>query len=769
MMKKIIYILILFLFSTLLFSNNAELDSLKHNIKISTGTDKVDAINLLSKAYWEIDPEITMEYCNEAMKLALKIGYEKGRAKAISNIGGGYYYLGDFEQAIKYFKESLEIRLKIGDKMEIITALNNIAIVYEDMNQYNNALEYYHRSLEIEEKIKNKDGIAGVLCNIGIVYQKLSNYNRALEYFIKSLRIYEEIENKNAIASTQGNIGLIYGNLTNYDKALEYHLKALNIYKETNDTFGLPTTLCNIGSIYDDIGNYDMALKYYLEALEMEEELGDIFGVAGSLNNIGIIYDDLGKFDKALEYYLRSLNLYEEIGNNNGIADVSNNIGVVYDNMENNSKALKYLLKSLEGYRKIGRKKGIAATLNNIGKIYYKTSEYDKALQYLKQALKLAKEIQVRDLEIEIYERFADIHSAKKEYKIALDYYKMYSMVKDSIFSKERMEIISGMETTYEVQLLLEEQEKEIELLQKDNEIYKLKTEKQKLTMLLLYFGIIILLVLAFVVYYRYKLNKKATLLLEKLVAERTRDLSETNIKLKKEILEREQLQGQLIRSERLAGIGELAAGIAHEIRNPLGNISSSAQICINKYKPTGEIKQFLGIIQEDSKKANMIIKGLLDFANPREVKLKADSVSKIIKKVIASVNARCQENKIKIINKCSPELPKILMDTKWIEQAFLNLILNAIQSMPGGGDLTIQGNLEKDKKHLTIIISDIGVGISRKNLAKIFDPFFTTREDGVGLGLSLCHQIIADHNGQIHIESEVNKGTRVIISLPIP
>ena len=767
-MKKIIILFILLFVSIVVFSENALIDSLRAEIEKTTGIEKVKAINRLSKEYWNVEPEKTLEYGNKALKLSRKIKYKKGEAEAINNIGGAYYYLNDFDTAVEHFIQSLELRKKIGDKKDIINALNNLGIVYEDLNNYETALDYYLRSLKIEEEIGNKNGIAGSLNNIGLVYKNLSNYNKSLEYFRRSLKFYEEIENKYGIASTLGSIGMIFGNLTNYEKALEYHFKSLKIYEEIADTNGVASSFGNIGIIYDDIGNINMALEYYKKSLKIEEELGNKYGIAGKLNNIGIIYDDLSKYDEALDYYLQSLRFYEEISDWNGIADASNNIGVVYENLKEYNRSLEYLDEALEMYIKIGRKKGIAASLNNIGSVYFKLRNYNKALSYFRQSLNIAKEIQIRDLIIEIYEKMSNVYSAKNNYQKALEYYRLYSSTKDSIFSIERMEIIAGMETTYEVELLLEEQEKEIELLQKDNEIYKLKAEKQRLAVWLLFFGLSIVLILVFVVYYHYRLNKKATQLLEKLVKERTRDLSETNIQLKKEISERKQLQNQLIRSERLAGIGELAAGIAHEIRNPLGNISSSAQICLKKYKPNKEIKQFLEIIQEDSGKANAKIKGLLDFANPREVNFKPGSVFKVIKKVITSVNARCLEHKIEIINNYKKQLPDILLDIKWLEQAFLNLFLNAINAMPDGGKLTVNGENDRKSKQLIITIEDTGTGISKTNLSKIFDPFFSTREDGVGLGLSLCHQIIEDHKGKIEIKSQINKGTKVIVALPI-
>ena len=767
-MKKILAFLLLFSVVAILSAQSALIDSLEIIVEISSNENKVDVLNQLSKAYWYENPELAIENGNKALKLSKKLKYKEGEAEAINNIGGAYYYLSDFDTAVEHFIQSLELRKKIGNKKNIIIALNNLGIVQESLNNYEQALDYFLESLKIEEEVSNKNGIAGSLNYIGIVYDNLSNYNKALEYFLLSLKIYEEIEDEQGQASTLGNIGLIYGNLSNYDKALEYHTKALNLYEELDDIAGVSSTLSNIGIIYDDLGNNDLALEYYLRSLKIEEKLGDEYRIAGSLNNIGIVYDNLGSYEKAIEYYQRALDSYEFIIDINGIADASNNIGVAYQNLRDYKNALEYLLKALKYYRELGRIKGIAVALNNVGTVYYRLKNFSKAEQYLNDGLKLAKQIEIRDLIIEIYQRLSDVKAAQYKFESALNYYKMYSSVKDSIFSKERLEIIAGMEATYEVQMLLEEREKEIELLQKDNEIYKLKSEKQKLTLWLLYFGLAIIIVLAFVVFYRYRLSKKITIELEKQVEKRTKDLREINEQLKNEITERKALENQLIRSERLAGVGELAAGVAHEIRNPLGNISSSVQICLSKYDLKGPVKDFLEIVQEESEKANAIIKGLLDFANPREVKLKKRDVCKIIKNVLNNVNAHLINSKIKVEINCGKTIPWIMLDEKWFEQAFQNIILNAIQAMPEGGNLKVLGSSDFNRKEISILIEDSGIGIPKKNISKIFDPFFTTKDDGVGLGLSLCHQIISDHNGKMNIESKIDKGTRVTLVFPI-
>ena len=758
-------LLIIFIFQSLI-AQTAEIDSLRAEVEKLTGTKKIDAINQLSKAFWQENPELSIKNGNKALVLSQELKYKKGEAEAIKNIGGAYYYLSDFDTAVEHFIKSLEIRKKIGDKTDIINALNNLGIVQESLNNYEQALEYYLESMEIESEIGNKNGIAGSLNNIGMVYEKLSDYHKALEYFRRSEQIYQEIENKFGQALTLANIGSIFRVLTNYDKAIEYLLRALKIHEETEDKDGIASTLGNIGMIYDDIGERDKALDYYLRSLKMEEELGDLFGIAGILNNIGIIYDDLKQFDLALGYYIDSYDIYVEISNTNGIADASNNIGVAYKNQYKYDEALKYLQESLASYKIIGRKKGIAATLNNIAAVYKEINQYSQALDYFNMALIIAKDIKVRDLQIEIYENISVIYSIKQDYETALHYYKLYSSIKDSTFTKERMEIISGMETTYEVELLLEDQEKEIVLLQKDNEIYKLRSDKQNLAMLLLVFGIFILMVIGFIFFYRYTLNKKAKIKLEKEVEERTHDLKKTNIKLTKEIQERKELQNQLMRSERLAGVGELAAGIAHEIRNPLGNISSSTQICLSKFEHPIEVQQFLEIIQEDSNKANTIIKGLLDFANPRDVKFKKGSIYKVLKNVVKRIDARCQEKNITVSLDSRGVLPNFIFDAKWLEQAFLNLAVNAINAMPDGGELKFY--VEQIKNTIKVNCTDTGHGISKKNISKIFDPFFTTREDGVGLGLSLTHQIFEDHKGSMQIESKEKVGTEVIVEIPI-
>jgi signal transduction histidine kinase len=200
-------------------------------------------------------------------------------------------------------------------------------------------------------------------------------------------------------------------------------------------------------------------------------------------------------------------------------------------------------------------------------------------------------------------------------------------------------------------------------------------------------------------------------------------------------------------------------------MRSGTRSVTSAPRYCLSKYDPPQQIKQFLEIIQRNSDNANNIIKGLLDFATPREIKLEKNYITKVLNNAIRLVKNRCEKDGVQLKKDFTSDLPQIMFDEKWLEQSFLNLILNAKEAMPGGGTLTIKTYIQE--KEIVVVFSDTGIGIPKENLQKIFDPFFTTKDDGTGLGLSFVYQIINAHNGKIDIESTEGKGTDISLYLP--
>jgi len=225
-----------------------------------------------------------------------------------------------------------------------------------------------------------------------------------------------------------------------------------------------------------------------------------------------------------------------------------------------------------------------------------------------------------------------------------------------------------------------------------------------------------------------------------------------------------------LQRVNRLISLGELAAGIAHEIRNPLTGIGVVLDILSRKKHS----KTDLGLINEansEIERLEKLISDLLTFARPREFNFDLVDLRSIITSIFYLIKEQCNHKKIKLVIKISGDLKPLFLDQERIRQGLLNVVINAINSMPNGGKLLIEASNYKNKMGINdsikITISDTGTGISNENRNRIFDPFFTTSNEGTGLGLSITHSIIKEHNGSIQVESEEKKGTEFTIILP--
>jgi len=239
-------------------------------------------------------------------------------------------------------------------------------------------------------------------------------------------------------------------------------------------------------------------------------------------------------------------------------------------------------------------------------------------------------------------------------------------------------------------------------------------------------------------------------------------------VHIAKDVTEKKEAEAKELQSEKLAVVGELASGVAHEIRNPLANISATAQYVLGKYEMDKALRKHMDVIVRNSESANRIIKDLLDFARPHRALLRMCSMREVVKKTCDLIRSRCAVNRVRIKRRLERRLPSVLMEPDRMEQALMNFMLNAIDAMPKGGILAITAELDPGKNMIVVSIADTGKGIPKKELSKIFNPFFSTKRDGVGLGLSLAHQIIGQHNGSIDVQSEVGQGTTVTVRLPI-
>jgi len=255
-------------------------------------------------------------------------------------------------------------------------------------------------------------------------------------------------------------------------------------------------------------------------------------------------------------------------------------------------------------------------------------------------------------------------------------------------------------------------------------------------------------------------------ILLEKDLQAQAQEMAETSRKM-------EESQRQLFHSHRLASVGRLAAGAAHEINNPLTIISLNIQI-MDRLLAHGdtnlqELRNRLKVIAGQEQRISKIIGELMGFARPSQPKLEAADISRVVNAVLMVIGDRVSMTKIRVDNQIPIDLPKVYVDASQIEQVFMNLFINANHAMPEGGTLTLRAEIDHTKR-LAVSLTDTGTGISKENLGKIFDPFFTTKREGegTGLGLAICHSIIEHNGGALQVQSTVGQGTTFTILLPI-
>ncbi len=236
-----------------------------------------------------------------------------------------------------------------------------------------------------------------------------------------------------------------------------------------------------------------------------------------------------------------------------------------------------------------------------------------------------------------------------------------------------------------------------------------------------------------------------------------------------RDITERKRMELQLIHAERLAAVGELAAGVAHEINNPLGGLQNFVKMMKKEPGNVSQNQEFLDLMSEGLKRIEVIVKQLMAFSRPYSIHMSNHKLNEIVENSLRFVDHRIKEQSIRLETNLLSDLPGIYGDADNISQVIINIIVNALDSMPNGGSLMIEtGYCDHQPASIHVRIADTGLGIQEEILSKIFNPFFTTKEMGSGLGLAISKRIIDDHDGNIMVKSKLGEGTAFYVCLPV-
>ena len=424
-------------------------------------------------------------------------------------------------QAIAWGQEALQLLETFPDKKIQASILNDLSNAYRFLGETNSEKEYAQKSLTIAEANNDKPNIADALNSLGKVSALLGEFDRAEDYFLRCRGIYEELNDRKNTALVDNYIAGIYWQKGDYATTQQYHYRALEIYEEMDDQWGISAINGNIGLVYWQLNNLEKSLEHYLKALEILKKLDDKNAknaISILHNNIGLIYFKQQKYQDAIKEFEIALTLSKEVGNKPSIANNFYNLGRVQKELKNNNLALEYFTKSLELREELKEKKGIAASLIHLASTDQRLGNYRQALEHANRGLQIALEIEIKEETGDAYQVLSEIHEALKDHKQALEYYKKFKEVKDTILNEETTRQITAMQTNFDLQ----QRQKEIELLTKDKEI-------QKTVLIFLVLFAVLIVLLAFVIYTRYRLKARSNLALEKEIDER----KQTELKLR--------------------------------------------------------------------------------------------------------------------------------------------------------------------------------------------------------------------------------------------
>jgi len=638
-------------------------------------------------------------------------------------------------------------------KFELLMELSRVYV----SKSLDSSLKFGHEALALAEKIDNKNHIAKAAKWLGTVYYWHSNPAEALDYLQQALRINKEISNVEALPACYNNLGLVYNYLGQYVDALESHLEQLKYNESLGNQRGIVSTKLNIGNVYNNMGENQEALKSYQESKDIAEQLGDANAIGKSLLNMGVANMSLKNYDQALENLMQALEIRLGTNNMGDVAKIYSNLGLVYQKEKKYEMAEDYFKLSLKLHEENEYNRGIVASLINLGSVCIDIKEYDKSWGFLQRALLLAMEIDMKTSIEKAYGYLSKWYESQGQYKTALEYTKLQAALSDSLVTKEKLFRIASLRIANYVD------KKDKEILEQSISIQQYKSRQ-------LYFLLVILSILglAFIFYYRYRLNKRLNRVLEVKIAEA--------LKLQKE------QQQIIVHQASLTSLGELAAGIAHEIKQPLQNISLSNESLDMEFREDepdkGYIKKTIKEIYEDIKRIKFIINEISNFSRGQLEEMREPfSVNTRIENAFSLARTKFSNRRIDVKFELDEHLPDIEGNPYKFEQVIVNFFNNAKDAIEERAEES-DGEFNKwmlvksfsDGKTIVVEVIDNGVGISEENKTNIFLPFFTTKDlgKGTGLGLSISLGIIKEMGGFIELESQPMKQTTMRVKLPV-
>lgn len=588
---------------------------------------------------------------------------------------------------LQYGFEATELEKKLGLVDDLVDTYNFLGNIYLDQGLYEYAMDQYARALNISIQLGDTTFINHSFNNIGYVFLMQGIYDLAISNFQEASKASIILEDQPKLALSYSNIGRTYFKMDQIDLALEFYEKSLNTWNLIGDSLHISQTYAHIGLLLAQDGNVEEALEILQNCVRLFQKYNDTYWVAGSYKFMGDIYKSDGQYNRALRYY----NL------------------------------------SLISFKEFDSKYNITETLLLISDIKYQEGIIIEAVGYAQDALDMASKYNFMTLKESCYLHLSKIYNDIGDVSKSYDNYRKYTKVKDSIFSHDFSIKIADAE----IQRARIKFEEEINLLERENRL-------EKIVSIFILICISLVLFLGFLLYLRYKAQKKA------------KELAEFATQTKTIFL----------------------AKMSHEIRTPLNGLISTTDI-LKKCKLTNEQKELVYIIDSSANRLMDIVNEILDLTKIESGKVELDmrdyNIRDLVKEVVNIHKISANEKGLSLNYFVDHEIPQILeSDDHRIKKILSNLVSNAIKFTDKGSvKLIVNTETDKNKKlNIKFNVVDSGIGIAQEQQEKLFNEYsqadssIERKYGGTGLGLHITQSLVNLMNGAIGFESQPGKGS---------
>jgi len=712
--------------------SQATTDSLIAQVQHSEGATRLDALLELCSRHNTLGDKATA-YFDEATALSKQLDNQLASARIFVLRAQFNDSRGQQSNAIELLNQAMKLLVKAQESEEanmlIGEAHFTLGLANKKLNANHHAINAFESAVSAFKKTSNSDGLAKSLIRLGEAKNETGNIEEALNDISKALSIAELHKNEFRISHAHNSLGNVHYNQGNFTLALKYYFKSLSFTEQTNNTYASATLYRNIGNVYAFQADFERAEEYYQNALQQYRAIANNIEVIHQLAILGSVLLQKRKYREAKKHLYEAIELAAKENAPNTLGYAYFYLGNVYFEEHNIQSALENYQKAKAINAETEDKRNLALALNGIANALIFSGDVDGAEPHLLEAIEVTRESQLANEEKDTLRLLSEVRKQQRRFAEALSLFEKHAAQKEALLNAGKIREAEALQT----QMAIENKEKEIEI-------------------------------------------------------ERLR-----NVELKQAYEQLKSAQNRLIQQEKLASLGQLTAGVAHEIQNPLNFVNNYSDISVELLDELSEatdenerrelidmLRSNLSSIHKNGSRASGIVKSMLEHSNAGKSERVATDINHLIKEHLqyAQSGFRANNNGFEcpIETDFDNNIPDSIIAPSEIGKALLNIFNNALYELQKVkiSDSNYSPQLSVitsfNATEIEIRISDNGGGIADEHKNQIFEPFFTTKPtgEGVGLGLSIANDILQSHDGSITVENNKDKGVSFILRLPI-